>query len=107
MDENEIDVAELARRREAGANIVDVRRLDEYEAGHVPGALLVPLEELPSRQDEIPSDGEVLVICKTGGRSRQATEFLRQQGVDAVNVAGGTSAWIEAGHPIVTGDRPN
>lgn len=107
METNEIDVAELARRWEAGATIVDVRRPDEYEAGHVPGAQLVTLEDVPSRQGEIPSDGEVLVICKTGGRSRQATEFLRQQGVDAVNVAGGTLAWIEAGHPVVTGDRPN
>ncbi len=107
MEENEIDVAELARRWEAGATIVDVRRLDEYEAGHVPGAQLVTLEDVPSRRDEIPTVGEVLVICKTGARSRQATEFLRRQGVDALNVAGGTQGWIEAGHPVVTGDRPN
>lgn len=107
MDADEIDVAELARRWQDGATIIDVRRPDEYEAGHVPGAQLVTLEEIPDRQGEIPTTGEVLVICKTGGRSRQATEFLRQQGVDAVNVAGGTMAWIEAGHPVVTGDRPN
>ncbi len=107
METPEIDVTEFARRWEAGATVIDVRRLDEYEAGHVPGAVLVTLEEVPSRRDEIPSEGDVLMICKTGGRSRQASEFLRQQGVSAVNVAGGTLAWIEAGHPVVTGDRPD
>ncbi|MDQ6697856.1 MAG: rhodanese-like domain-containing protein [Actinomycetota bacterium] len=107
METPEIDVAELARRWEAGATVVDVRRPDEYETGHVPGAKLVTLEDVPSRQEEISAEDEVLVICKTGGRSRQATEYLRQQGVHAVNVAGGTLAWIEAGHPVVTGDQPN
>ncbi len=107
MDTPEIDVTELAKRWEAGATVIDVRRPDEYEAGHVPGARLVPLEDVPSRRDEIPVEGDVLVICKTGGRSRQATEFLRQQGVAAVNVAGGTMAWIEAGQPVVTGDSPH
>ena len=107
METPEIDVAELARRWETGATVIDVRRPDEYESGHVPGAQLVTLEEVPSRQDEIPSEGEVLIICKTGGRSLKAAEFLRRQGIAAVNVAGGTRAWIEAGHPVVTGDRPN
>ncbi len=106
MEVPEIDVTELARRWEAGATVVDVRNPDEYEEGHVPGARLVPLPELPDRQGEIPADGEVLVICKSGGRSLQAAEFLRQRGVDAVNVAGGTTAWIEAGHPVVAGNQP-
>jgi rhodanese-related sulfurtransferase len=44
------------------------------------------------------------VICKVGGRSRKAAEFLRARGIDAVNVAGGTLAWIEAGEPVVTGE---
>lgn len=107
MDMDEIDVAETARRWEAGVTVIDVRRPDEYAAGHVPGAQLITLAEVPARRDEIPADGEVLVICKSGARSRQATDFLREQGIAAVNVAGGTQAWIEAGHPVVLGDAPS
>lgn len=106
MEVPEIDVAELARRWADGATVIDVRRRDEYEEGHVPGARLVTLDEVPSRQAELPAESELLIICKSGARSHKAAEFLRQQGVEAVNVAGGTMAWIEAGHPTVTGDRP-
>ena len=106
VDIPEIDVDELARRHQAGATLIDVRQPDEYEAGHVPGAVLIPLREVPERVDEVPAGGEVLVICKSGGRSRSASEFLRTQGIDAINVAGGTQAWIRSGHTVVGGDRP-
>lgn len=100
----EISVDELAARIAAGGAVVfDVRNPDEYEAGHVAVATLVPLPEVPGRADEFPTDGEVLVICRSGARSGQAVEFLRARGVDAVNVAGGTMAWIAAGHPVETG----
>jgi rhodanese-related sulfurtransferase len=58
------------------------------------------------RVDEFPTVDEVLIVCKAGGRSRQAAQYLRGQGVDAVNIAGGTMAWIDAGHRVVTGDEP-
>lgn len=106
MDVPEIDIDEAARRYAAGAPVIDVREPDEYAEGHVPGAPLIPLGTVPDRGGEVPSSGEVLVICKSGGRSRKAAEVLRGQGIDAVNVAGGTMAWIDAGHPVVTGDRP-
>jgi rhodanese-related sulfurtransferase len=99
----EIDVAELARRHAEGAYVLDVRQADEYEAGHVPGAVLVPLDQLEGRAGEVPADRPVLVICKSGGRSARAVQFLSGQGVDATNVAGGTMAWIDAGHPVVEG----
>lgn len=102
----EIDVAEAARRREAGTPIFDVREPDEYEVGHVPGAPLVPLGSVPERIDEFPAEGEVLIICKSGGRSGKAVEHLRARGIDAVNVAGGTMGWIEAGHAVATGSEP-
>ena len=105
MDIPEIDIAEAARRHAAGSPVIDVREPDEYAEGHVPGAPLIPLATVPDRVAEVPSDREVLVICKSGGRSHQAAELLRTQGIDAVNVAGGTSAWIEAGHRVVTGDE--
>jgi rhodanese-related sulfurtransferase len=52
---------------------------------------------------EIPTEVTVYVICKSGGRSAKAVEHLRANGVDAVNVAGGTLAWIEAGNAVETG----
>ena len=106
MDVPEIDIAEAARRLAAGATIIDVRQPEEYVDGHVPGAPLIPLAEVPERVDDIPALGEVLVICRSGHRSNQAAGFLRRQGIDAINVAGGTLAWIEAGHPVVTGEQP-
>ena len=106
MDVPEIDIAEAARRMELGTPVLDVREVDEYLDGHVPGAPLIPLGQLPERWSEISVEGELLVICKVGGRSRKAAEFLRVQGIDAVNIAGGTLAWIEAGRAVVTGEQP-
>jgi rhodanese-related sulfurtransferase len=102
----EIDVEELARRHADGAVILDVRRVEEYEAGHVPGAVLLPLDQLGSRWEEVPDGVEVLVICATGARSGRAVEALNQAGRTTVNVAGGTKGWIAAGHPVVTGTDP-
>ena len=102
----EIDVAELAQRHAAGAYVLDVRQPDEYEAGHVPGAVLIPLGELGDRQGELPNDQELLVICKSGGRSATAVEALTGAGFRATNVAGGTMAWIDAGNPVVEGAQP-
>lgn len=102
----EIDVAELARRHAAGGYVLDVRQADEYEAGHVPGAVLVPLDQLPARLGELPSDQELNVICRSGGRSATAVEALNRAGYAAVNVAGGTLAWVDAGNPVHEGDRP-
>lgn len=105
MDVPEIDIAEAHRRHAAGAVVIDVRELDEYVDGHVPGAPLISLASVPERVHEVPAEGEVLVICKMGGRSRNAAAFLRGQGIDAINIAGGTVAWIDAGHRVVTGEE--
>jgi rhodanese-related sulfurtransferase len=103
----EIDVEELAARLDAGAVLVDVRQPDEYEAGHVPTAHLVPLDVVSDRLDAFTSDGEVLVICRSGARSRAACEFLIEEGVAAVNVAGGTLAWLASGRDVVGGPLPS
>lgn len=86
--------------------MIDVREPDEYVDGHVPGATLIPLATVPDRVSEVPAEGEVLIICKVGGRSRKAAEVLRAEGIDAVNVAGGTLAWIDAGERVVIGEDP-
>lgn len=86
---------------QAPPTVVDVREVHEFEQGHVPGAVNVPLSEFVERVDEVTSlPGEVYVICESGGRSAQVTAWLGQQGYDVANVAGGTGAWRAAGHPV-------
>jgi rhodanese-related sulfurtransferase len=99
----EIHVDELAPLRDSGIVLVDVRMPDEYEEAHVPGAVLIPLPELAERAGEIPDADTIYVVCRSGARSMKACEFLVGGGRDAVNVAGGTMAWIDAGHPVATG----
>src|SRR5262245_44950270 len=100
MDVPEIDVAELAARQAEGTPLIDVRRPDEFDEARVPGARLIPLGELVERIEEVPTEGTVFVICATGVRSAKAAAHFRSLGIDAINVAGGTRAWMEAGLPI-------
>jgi rhodanese-related sulfurtransferase len=99
----EIDVHQLARLRQEGAVLLDVRNPDEWDEARVPGAPLIPLGELAERIDEVPGGEPLFVICAVGARSAKAAEFLRGKGIDAVNVAGGTRSWIEAGYPTDSG----
>lgn len=103
MDIPEVDVSELERQRAAGAPLIDVREEDEFERARVPGAHLIPLGEVAERVAEVPADRTVYVICARGGRSAKAVEHYRSQGIDAVNVAGGTVDWIGAGLPVDSG----
>lgn len=106
MPYDEIDLETFATRRETGdAVVVDVREPDEYVEGHVPGALNIPLGQLGARAGEIPA-GDVLAICKSGGRSLQGAEVLAAGGRTASSVAGGTMGWIRGGREVVTGDQP-
>jgi rhodanese-related sulfurtransferase len=102
----EVDVAELARQRAAGAPLIDVREPDEYRDAHVPGAQHIPLGTVPDNLDAVPGARPVYVICAKGGRSYRAAEFYRSQGIDAINVAGGTNAWMAEGNPTNTGMDP-
>ena len=102
----EIAPDELAPRLGA-VTLIDVRQPEEYVAGHVRTSRLVPLREVPDHVAELPTEGEVFVICRSGSRSAMASEFLIAQGVHAVNVAGGILAWAHAGHEVVTGDEPS
>lgn len=102
----EVGVDGLARELDDGARLVDVRETDEYEAGHVPGAVHVPLGDVPDRIDAFCGSGPVYVICRSGARSMRACEHLATVGVEAVNVAGGTMAWMMSGRDVVTGDLP-
>lgn len=106
LDVPTITVDELAEKP-ADQPLFDVRQPEEYVEAHVPGARLVPLADVPDRLDELIGHGPVLVICKSGGRSQRAVEYLRANGLDAINVVGGTSAWIESGRAVAIGDQPD
>jgi phage shock protein E len=81
--------------------LIDVRDQSEYDEVHIPNITLIPLETVPDSLDQIPTDKTVIVTCRSGNRSGQATEFLRQQGFDNVhNMEGGIVAWQAAGYSV-------
>jgi rhodanese-related sulfurtransferase len=84
---------------ESGVFILDVRQQHEWAEIHIDRAVLIPLPELDDRIGEVPSDRRVIVVCRCGNRSGQATHALRAAGVDAVNLAGGMNEWTAAGLP--------
>ena len=84
--------------------LLDVRELDEYEAGHAPGVTFIPLGTLAHSEAVFPTDRTILCICRVGSRSAHATAFLREQGLDAVNLEGGMKAWAAFGLDVVRDD---
>lgn len=84
------------------AFILDVREPDEWQAGHVEGSLHIPMGQIPARFDEVPQDRRVVVVCRSGHRSARVTGYLRELGLDVVNLEGGLTAW-EAANRTLTG----
>jgi len=82
------------------AAILDVREEYEFTLGRAAGALHIPLGQLPDRIGELDPDTDYYVICRTGGRSMRAADFLVARGYSAINVAGGSGAWLESGRPM-------
>ena len=105
----EISVTDFALLQ--SSYVVDVREVDEYVDGHVPGAVNVPLSELAENFSSIAKHETVYVVCQLGGRSARACEFLSNMpefdGSHFVNVVGGTAAWILEGNEVMTGDNPS
>jgi rhodanese-related sulfurtransferase len=91
--------------------VVDVREIDEYTDGHIPGAINVPLSELTEKFSSITKHETIYVVCQLGGRSARACEFLSNlpefDGSHFINVVGGTAAWIIEGNEVMTSDRPS
>ncbi|MBZ4374940.1 rhodanese-like domain-containing protein [Corallococcus sp. AS-1-6] len=86
--------AEAHQRVEAGATLVDVRTPEEFAAGHLPGAVNIPVEELSQRFAELGSPRKPLVVyCRSGARSRRAELFLKERGFQDVFNLGPMSAW--------------
>lgn len=97
------DVTVLAPQLAAGkVTVVDVRNRSEFDAGHLPGALHIPVGYLSARLSEIPRDKPLAIQCESGSRSAIATSVLQKLGVtNASNFVGGYNAWVAAGHAVV------
>lgn len=90
-----------------GLLVIDVRGAAEWATGHIPGALHMPLAELPHRLQELPADGTLVVHCATGGRSAIAASLLLMAGATSVeNLAGGVQAWTSAGLALTLEEAP-
>jgi len=83
------------------ALLLDVRDIEEWMAGHAPTADHIPMNELPERLRDLPRGSTIVCVCRSGGRSRRVTTWLRSQGFDAVDLTGGMVAWAAAGLPVV------
>lgn len=82
--------------------LLDVREHDEWDAGHAPHAHHIPMREIPARLAEVPTVGEVVVVCRVGGRSAQVAAYLAAQGWENVaNLDGGMLAWEASGRSVV------
>ena len=84
-----------------GAFVLDVREPAEWAAGHIAGATLIPLGQLPARLSEVPRDQAVIVVCRTGHRAAQGRDILLRAGYNAVTVmTGGMTEWLSEGEPV-------
>lgn len=83
--------------------ILDVRQPEEFRSGHISGARLIPLNELPQRMDELPKDTDILCVCRSGSRSSAAVGQLNRSGYKALNLRGGMMGWQSAGLPVKKG----
>ncbi|MBR8661711.1 MULTISPECIES: rhodanese-like domain-containing protein [Bacillales] len=91
----EITPQELMEKLAAGekVQVIDVRELEEWNAGHIKQAKLIPLGFLPHRVDELDKETPVVLVCRSGARSHMATQYLQELGFDAANMVGGMLAW--------------
>ncbi len=100
----ELEAPELAQRLDDQPNdihIIDVREINEFTRGTMPGARVIPMASIPVRLNELQQDKELVIVCHSGARSAQVCMFLQQQGFDKVfNLRGGLMSWARLGLPI-------
>lgn len=100
----EVSVTQANQMRNDGAFILDVREQSEWDAGHIPGATLIPLGELQSRLNEVPTDQTVVVVCRSGNRSASGRDILLNAGfTEVTSMAGGMNQWISNSLDVTTG----
>jgi len=97
----EISAAQAYQKYQQGAFFLDVRGLEEWNQGHIADSTLIPLAELPSRLDELPTDQDIVVVCQSGLRSKEGVVTLLQAGFKRAScLKGGLKAWVAAGYPL-------
>ncbi len=104
-----IDRKDLLKRVRKGlVTVLDVRPVEEYRAGHIAGAISVPIGELPSRLAELSRDQQIVAYCRGPYcvLAAQAVELLQQHGFRTVRLEDGVADWRAHGLPVVSGDRP-
>ncbi|MCX8063217.1 MAG: rhodanese-like domain-containing protein, partial [Anaerolineales bacterium] len=100
----EINVQQAYEKYQQGAFILDVRQPEEWNEGHIPNTTLIPLDQLAQRVNEVPRDREIVVVCRSGNRSREGTRILLENGFKQVSsMAGGVTDWAAKGFPLVKG----
>ena len=97
----EISIDEAHQLYEEGVFFLDVRTQEEWDDFHAPNSTLIPLDQLPSRVNELPSDESIVVVCRSGNRSQAGRDILQDNGFEQVtSMSGGLTAWQAAGYPI-------
>ncbi|HWK23675.1 MAG TPA: rhodanese-like domain-containing protein [Ureibacillus sp.] len=91
----EVSAIEVQQRIENGENLhlIDVREVDEVQSGHIPGITNIPLGLLEFRTHELDKSKSYIMVCRSGGRSGKATQYLESQGFDVTNMTGGMLSW--------------
>jgi rhodanese-related sulfurtransferase len=96
----EIDVDQAYEKYSQGVFLLDVRTQEEWDSQYVPGATLIPLDQLENRLAELPQDQEIVVMCRSGNRSQTGRDILLEAGFDNVtSMQGGINQWSAAGYP--------
>ena len=97
----EISAAQAYQKYQEGALFLDVRSQAEWDQAHIANSKLIPLDELQARLDELPKDIDIVVVCKSGVRSKEGLTILQQAGFSrAYCMTGGLTAWKAAGYPL-------
>jgi len=97
---SEISVDQAYQMYQQGAFVLDVRTVEEWNEYHAPNTTLIPLDQLPSRLNELPKDKQIVVVCRSGNRSREGRDILLAAGFQATSMAGGLKDWYAKGYPI-------
>ena len=103
---NEISISQAYEKYQKGVFFLDVRTQAEWDSYHIPNTTLIPLDQLGARMSEVPQDREIVVVCRSGNRSKTGRDLLRQADYDQVtSMTGGVNAWQAAGYPV-EGNNP-
>jgi rhodanese-related sulfurtransferase len=101
----EVSVDDAYELYNEGTFLLDVRTQEEWNEYHVPGTTLIPLDQLPARLAEVPTDQTIVVVCRSGNRSQQGRDILKQAGyIQVTSMAGGLKTWQAKGYPVT--NRP-